>query len=138
MLLSFRTRVLRGLPFWMGSAFAVAGVGMAVSALLKRQDINLGRILLSAAAISFVWGGVSAPITAYFLRREEGVSARSIAARKMFMFSLGWSVAFASVGFALLGCSIGSKACLSASSLSTGLAVALVIGGFLSLMVLSS
>ena len=138
MLLSFRTRVLRGLPFWMGSAFAVAGIGMAVSALLKRQDFNLGRILLSASAISFVWGGMSAPITAYFLRKEEGVSARSLAARKMFIFSFGWSVAFASVGLALLGCSIGSTACLSTSGLSTAFVVALVIGGFLSLMVLSS
>lgn len=138
MLLSFRTRVVRSLPYWMGSAFLVAAFGLLVSALLRSQSLNPGRILVGSLAFAFVWGAVDAPMTAHSLRKEEQISARSPIVWRMFFFSLAWSVAFGTVGFSLLGCGMGFGECLSASSLSTALTVALIVGGLLSLMVFSS
>jgi hypothetical protein len=138
MFLAFRTRVLRSLPYSMGSAFLIAVVGLLVSSLLKSQSLNLGRILVSSLAFALVWGAVVAPMTAHSLRKEERIPARSLIVRRMFFFSLTWSVAFGAVGLTLLGCAMGFGECLSASSLSTALVASVAIGGVLSLMVFSS
>lgn len=138
MFLAFRTRVVRSLPYSMGSTFLIAAVGLLLSALLKTQILNPGRILVSSLAFAFVWGAVVAPMTAHSLRKEERIPARSLIVRRMFLFSLAWSVTFATVGLTLLGCATGLGKCLSASSLSTALVVSVAIGGVLSLMVFSS
>lgn len=138
MSLALRTRVVRSLPYSMGSAFLIAVLGLVASALVKSQSLNPGRILLSSLAFAFVWGAVVAPMAAHAFRKEEGLPARSLIVRRMFFFSLTWSVAFATVGLTLLGCAMGFGECLSASSLGTALVVSVAVGGVLSLMVISS
>lgn len=125
------------LPVWMAGAFVILFLGGSVSALLKGQSFDLGRVLVLSLGFAFVWGAASAPMTAYFCRKEAGqVSARDL--RGTFLFCLTWATVLGTVGFLLFSCSGGANSCLTLSGASTAIAIAATVGGFLSLMMFSS
>jgi hypothetical protein len=134
---SFSAKVIRSLPFWMGSAFVISLGGLLVDGWLNDR-LQLTRILGSAVALALVWSSAAAPVTAYFVRKAERIPLRSSRTMSMVLFSLLSSVVLGALGFFLLGCAGFAGSCMSISNLEISVITSLAIGGFLSLMALSS
>ncbi|GFE85721.1 hypothetical protein [Steroidobacter agaridevorans] len=136
---TFNGRVIRSLPVTLAASFCIAVVGLVLSALTRGREIKWLTIVLAALAFSFVWSGVMGPVVGYNMRRSEGIAKGSPLVKRMFLLSLLWSVSLCGLGFFLLGCSgIAGSSCWSALNLEISATAAVVMGAFLSLIVLSS
>jgi hypothetical protein len=122
----------------MGGAFLILFFALLASAFIKGRTPDLGSFLVASLGFGCVGGATNAPMTAYFHRKSAAVPANAPGVRQAILYCFAWSVCLGTLGFVLLGCGLGSGPCLATANFVTALTVSFVVGGVLSLMVLSS